>query len=132
VRSAFLQRVQIAAAEREQPPEQRRCGLSPTRAQSLAFSDAQPTAPEQVERAGLRGLLRWTLWRVVDTLEAGVLQPAGPSSQSVLLWQCAQLGHVYKAMKERMGLSLALIILHGELRLLRHRGSSVGEQLLFA
>ncbi len=132
VRSAFLQRLQIAAAEREQPPGERRCGLSPIRAQYLERFDAQPTAPEQVARAGLRGLLRWTLWRVVDTLEAGVLQPAGETSQSVLLWQCAQLGRVYKAMKDRMGLSLALIILHGELRLLRHRGSAVGEQLLFA
>ncbi len=132
VRQAFLQRLQIAAAEREQPPEQRRCGLSPTRAQYLACAEAQPTAPEQVGRAGLRYLLRWTLWSVVDTLEAGVLQPAGATSQPVLVWQCAQLGRVYKAMKERMGLSLALIILHGELRLLRHRGSAVGEQLLFA
>jgi hypothetical protein len=132
VRSAFLQRLQMAAAEREQPPEQRRCGPSPTRAQYLAGAEAQPTRPEQVGRAGLRYLLRWTLWGVVDTLEAGVLLPAGATYQPLLVWQCAQLGHVYKVMKDRMGLSLALIILHGELRLLRHRGSAVGEQLLFA
>ncbi len=63
---------------------------------------------------------------VRTTSTATFLPPA------VLLWQCAQLGRVYKVMKDRMGLSLALIILHGELRLLRHCGSAVGEQLLFA
>jgi hypothetical protein len=132
VRSAFLQRLQMAAAEREQPPEQRRCGPSPTRAQYLAGAEAQPTEPDKIDRAGLRYLLRWTLWGVVDTLEAGVLLPAGATYQPLLVWQCGQFGHVYKVMKDRMGLSLALIILHGELRLLRHRGSAVVEALLFA
>ncbi len=127
VRSAFLQRLQIAAVEREQPPEQQRGVSSSPRVRPAPPS----TEPDKADRQGLRYLLRWALWEAVDTLEAGVLLPVGAAYQPVLVWQCAQLGRVYKAMKDRMGLALALVILYGELRLLRHRGSAIVEQLLF-
>jgi hypothetical protein len=127
VRSAFLQRLQIAAVEREQPPEQQR-GIS----SSPRVRPAPPlTEPDKADRQGLRYLLRWALWEAVDTLEAGVLLPTNPIYQPVFMKQCARLGRVYKAMKNPMGLSLALVILYGELRLLRHRGSAIVEQLIF-
>ena len=132
VQRAFTERVKFAEAEREQPPERRRCAPPPFLFQHLARPRFQAGEPCQEDQAGLHRLLRRTTWLAVDALEAGVLVSAGDAYQPILAEQCAQLERIYREVKRRAGAALALVILQGELRFLRHRGAAAVEELLFA
>ncbi len=81
---------------------------------------------------GIDRLLRQALWRAVDALEAAALVPPGEDYLALLVEQGLQFERVYQALKRRANSRcIALWIIQGEVKLLRHRGSAVIESLLF-
>ena len=82
--------------------------------------------------AGLRRLARAEARLAVEALEILVLSRVPqPRVEQVLLAHCARMGQLYLEMQRRLGAGIALPLLIWELRLLRHRGSTVAAPLAF-
>jgi hypothetical protein len=115
------------------PPERRRLIPKPLSEQERGRPSAQETALRCAQgQPGIDRLLRQALWRAVDALEAAALVPPGEDYLALLVEQGLQFERVYQALKRRANSRcIALWIIQGEVKLLRHRGSAVIESLLF-
>ena len=81
---------------------------------------------------GLRKLLRGEARFAVEALEILVLSRVPqPRMEQILLAHCTRMGQLYLEMQRRLGDWVALPLLIGELRLLRHRGSTAAAPLAF-
>ncbi len=115
------------------PPERRRLVPKPLAEQQQRLTCAQETARRCLQgQPGIDRLLRQALWGAVDALEAAALVPPGEEYLALLAGQCRQFGLMYEMLKQRAGRAsvAAAWIVQGEIRLLRHRGSRVVEQML--
>jgi hypothetical protein len=116
------------------PPERRRLAPKPLVEQQQRLSCAQETARRCLQgQPGIDRLLRQAIWGAVDALEAAALLPPGEEYLALLAGQCRQFGLMYGVLKQRAGRASAAAawIVQGEIRLLRHRGSRLVEQMLF-
>jgi hypothetical protein len=133
VQQVFLTTLEAAEADLALPPERRRLAPIDCWVQHLGRPRFQKVTLWEQDQKGIDSLLRQALWRAVDALEAAALLPERAVYLSILAEQCAQFERVYQHLKQRAGGRLeALWIAQGELKLLRHRGSRVIEQMLFS
>jgi hypothetical protein len=131
VQQVFVTTLEAAEADLALPPERRRLVPIDFWVQHLGRPRFQKVALWEQDQKGIDSLLRCALWRAIDALEAAALLPERPIYLSILAEQCAQFERVYQHLKKRAGGRLeALWIAQGELKLLRHRGSRVIEQML--
>jgi hypothetical protein len=132
VQQVFLTTLEAAEADLALPPERRRLVPRPVAEQQQRCASGKASAAlDGHSQREVDDLLRQALWRAVDALEAAALLPERMICLSILAEQCRQLERVYQHLKQRAGGRLeALWIAQGELKLLRHRGSRVIEQLL--
>ena len=79
--------------------------------------------------AGWHRLLGIELRLAAQALEALLLGDV--SYQAMLAEQCARVGQLYSELKRRAGMSVALAMLRGDLRLLRYRDSSALAGLVY-
>ncbi len=127
----FAQTIEAAQASRMLPEAARRWNPS-VLFQHLTCPRLQEKDLCQQDRAALHWLLRVAFWLAIRALEARILLAPEESDPSLLAEQCTQMARIYRELKRRLGASNALVVLWGEVRLLRHRGSTAAEQLLFA
>ena len=81
---------------------------------------------------GLRRLMRGEARLSIEALEILVLSRVPqPRVEQILTAHCTRMGQLYLEMQRRLGAWAALPLLIGELRLLRHRGSTVAAPLAF-
>jgi hypothetical protein len=132
VQQVFVTTLEAAEADLALPPERRRLVPRPVAEQQQRCASGKASAVlDGHSQRGIDSLLRQALWRAIDALEAAALLPERMICLSILAEQCRQFERVYQYLKQRAGGRLeALWIAQGELKLLRHRGSRVIEQLL--
>jgi hypothetical protein len=81
---------------------------------------------------GLRRLMRGEARLSIEALEILVLSRVPqPRVEQALLAHCTRICQLYLEMQRRLGPGFASSLLIGELRLLRHRGSTVAAPLAF-
>src|SRR5689334_5838943 len=102
-----------------------RCGTS------ACLRSTPPTCANRREVC-LHHLLRLELPQTVDALEALLFAHNDETYQPLLGEQCARVGQLYAELKRRAGAVTALLILQGELRLLRYRASPERAPLVFS
>ena len=131
VQQVFADTLEAAEHDLALPPERRRLMPVPFLVQHLARPRFHKVALWEQNQKEIGGLLRCALWRAVDALEAAALVPQSEVYLSILTEQCRQFERVYQHLKKRAGGGWAAQwIVYGEVKLLRHRGSRVIEQLL--
>ncbi len=132
VRQVFERVLEAVEDDLALPPERRRLAPKPLVEQQQRLSCAQEAARRCLQgQPGIDRLLRQALWGAVDALEAAALVPPGEEYLALLAGQCRQFGLMYRVLKQRAGRASAAAawIVQGEIRLLRHRGSRVVEQM---
>jgi len=128
----FVDTLEAAEADLALPPEQRRLAPIDFWVQHLGRPRFHEVTLWEQDQRGIDSLLRCALWRAIDALEAAALLPERAVYLSILAEQCRQFERVYQHLKKRAGGGLAAQwIVYGEVRLLRHRGSRVIQQMLF-
>ncbi len=134
VQQVFVATLEAAEADLALPPERRRLAPIDCWVQHLGRPRFHKVMLWEQDQKGIDSLLRCALWRAIDALEAAALLPERAEVYlSILAEQCRQFERVYQHLKQRAGGRLeALWIAQGELKLLRHRGSRVIEQMLFS
>jgi hypothetical protein len=133
VQQVFADTLEAVERDLALPPEQRRIVPEAFLVQHLARPRFHKVALWEQNQKEIGGLLRCALWRAVDALEAAVLVPQREVYLSILTEQCAQFERVYQHLKKRAGDGWAAQwIVYGEVKLLRHRGSRVIQQMLFS
>ncbi len=131
VQQVFADTLEAAEHDLALPPERRRLMPVPFLVQHLARPRFQKVTLWEQDQRGIDRLLRQALWRAIDALEAAALVPERAVYVSILAEQCRQFERVYQHLKKRAGGGWAAQwIVYWELKLLRHRGSRVIEQLL--
>ncbi len=132
VRQVFADTLEAAEADLALPPERRRLAPIDCWVQHLGRPRFHQITLWEQDQRGIDSLLRCALWRAIDALEAATLLPERAVYLSILAEQCRQFERVYQHLKQRAGGGLAAQwIVYGEVRLLRHRGSRVIQQMLF-
>ncbi len=127
----FERVLEAAEADLALPPERRRLAPRPLLEQQQRRPCVKALADlRQHSQREIVCLLRQALWRAVDALEAAALLP-DKAYLVLLVEQCRQFCLAYEVLKKRAGQSdAAAWIVLGEIRMLHHRGSRAGEQML--
>jgi len=131
VQQVFADTLEAAEHDLALPPERRRLAPRPLLEQQQRRPCVKALADlRQHSQREIVCLLRQALWRAVDALEAAALLP-DKAYLVLLVEQCRQFCLAYEVLKKRAGQSdAAAWIVLGEIRMLHHRGSRAGEQML--
>lgn len=131
IQRLFERTLEAAESDLALPPARRRLVPVPFSTQYRHRPRFQPVTLSEQDQRGIDRLLLQALWRAVDALEAAALLPEREVYLTMLTGQCERFAWVYGVLKERGDRWAALWMAQGELKLLRHRGSRMAEQLLF-